>query len=537
MRLFEEQMNALILDEDTAEVRRLVKKTDWEKSGIIRTFTAYSIEKAEEVLKTEEIAVFICGLTLNKKETLTMLSRIREKMPYLGIIVLGTITEPDVFRSMLKLRISDCLEKPVNDKELEQDIKRMIDRADLRQKDEEERRYGKYWKKNYILIQEVFWKNLCLGRIPGGPEEIEAAAAHVNAPLDKDRRYRMILITLKNEGEMEQAWGDNLCQVAVQNLARAISKKSGRSSKAIVIYTRVVLIADEDEFEMEEEKCMKLAQACEKELGAKILCYLSDDIFCEEFGNTYSRLLEYSKDDILQQKVVTWVKEKKEPGNEKIIIPEQWGDLLYSRQVEQLVTQVRFFLVALTKSGVLNEKKFRIFQQDMLQLFFTQMEKKEMRAHELYDNPEIYRLYKLAIYSIDSMCIWVEKCGMYITGQMGEGPSGQKLVGQIKDYIRGNLRDEITMEELSQITHLNPDYMTRVFKRETGISIKKYVIKKKMELAKQLLQTTEASVSEIALEVGYDNFSYFIKLFQKHYGITPKRFRKKNGKVENLPFS
>ena len=149
MRLFEEQMNALILDEDTAEVRRLVKKTDWEKSGIIRTFTAYSIEKAEEVLKTEEIAVFICGLTLNKKETLTMLSRIREKMPYLGIIVLGTITEPDVFRSMLKLRISDCLEKPVNDKELEQDIKRMIDRADLRQKDEEERRYGKYWKKNF----------------------------------------------------------------------------------------------------------------------------------------------------------------------------------------------------------------------------------------------------------------------------------------------------------------------------------------------------------------------------------------------------
>ena len=61
----------------------------------------------------------------------------------------------------------------------------------------------------------MFWKKLCLNRIPGGPEEIEAAAAQVDAKLDKDSRYRMVLITLANEDEMKMAWGDDLCQAAI----------------------------------------------------------------------------------------------------------------------------------------------------------------------------------------------------------------------------------------------------------------------------------------------------------------------------------
>ena len=191
-------------------------------------------------------------------------------------------------------------------------------------------------------------------------------------------------------------------------------------------------------------------------------------------------------------------------------------------------------MIALGKAGALSERSIRIFQQDMLQLFFTYMEKKELRAHELYDNPEIYKLYKIAILSIDGMCRWVKTCTDYITGQLSKksGSGDERCVRQVKDYIRSHLKEEITMEMLSQVTFLNPDYLTRVFKRQTGMSVKEYLMKKRMETARNLLQTTADSVSEIGAEAGYDNCSYFIKLFRKYYGQTPKQFRKslQNGK-------
>lgn len=81
-----------------------------------------------------------------------------------------------------------------------------------------------------------------------------------------------------------------------------------------------------------------------------------------------------------------------------------------------------------------------------------------MRAHELYDNHEIYRLYKIAILSIDGMCRWVSKCTEYITGQnsLKEGIHGAEVVRKVKEYIRSNLKNDLTMEQIADLTHLNP---------------------------------------------------------------------------------
>lgn len=151
-----------------------------------------------------------------------------------------------------------------------------------------------------------------------------------------------------------------------------------------------------------------------------------------------------------------------------------------------------------------------------------------MRAHELYDNHEIYRLYKIAILSIDGMCRWVSKCTEYITGQNRprEAAQGAEVVRKVKEYIRSNLKNDITMEQIAGVTHLNPDYTTRIFRSKTGMTVRGYLIKKRMERAKTLLQTTGLSVSEIAMESGYDNFSYFIRVFRQYFGVTPRQFRK-----------
>ena len=67
----------------------------------------------------------------------------------------------------------------------------------------------------------------------------------------------------------------------------------------------------------------------------------------------------------------------------------------------------------------------------------------------------------------------------------------------------------------------DPDYITKIFKKETGFSYKNYVIEKRLSLAKKLLTETDYSIHDIALHDGYDNYSYFTRLFKKSFGMTP----------------
>ena len=98
-----------------------------------------------------------------------------------------------------------------------------------------------------------------------------------------------------------------------------------------------------------------------------------------------------------------------------------------------------------------------------------------------------------------------------------------KLRGNMKDLL-GDL-DELRREELAEAVHLNPDYMARLFKKETGMNLKDYIIQQKMQEAQSLLCTTNLPISLIAAKVGYTNFGHFSTSYKKFYHKTPQEER------------
>ena len=101
------------------------------------------------------------------------------------------------------------------------------------------------------------------------------------------------------------------------------------------------------------------------------------------------------------------------------------------------------------------------------------------------------------------------------------------MAGRIKNLIKENLKSGISRREIAEKLNLNPDYVNRLFKSETGMTVKEYAIKKRMKQAEHLLKHSDLAVSAVAAEVGYDNFSHFIRMFRKETGYTPKQYRKK----------
>lgn len=116
--------------------------------------------------------------------------------------------------------------------------------------------------------------------------------------------------------------------------------------------------------------------------------------------------------------------------------------------------------------------------------------------------------------------------------RLNEGvQSAEKNVERIKVYIETHFKENLTRESLASEVFMNPDYLSKLFKKNTGSSLMDYVTKVRIEQARELLKKTALSVSEIAIETGYSNTAYFTKMFKKYTnGVTPREYRKEFGK-------
>lgn len=112
------------------------------------------------------------------------------------------------------------------------------------------------------------------------------------------------------------------------------------------------------------------------------------------------------------------------------------------------------------------------------------------------------------------------------------------LVWQAIRYIEDNYPEPITVEGLAGLLGCSASYLSRLFKKQLATTPNDYLIKVRMDHAKQLLSDTQATLQEIAASTGYLDVYYFSRVFKKHTGLPPLRFRSRaaSGKlVQNNP--
>ena len=100
-----------------------------------------------------------------------------------------------------------------------------------------------------------------------------------------------------------------------------------------------------------------------------------------------------------------------------------------------------------------------------------------------------------------------------------------EIIRKVKNIVHEDLSQDLTVANLAAKLYVTPNYLSRLFKKITGEGCNEYIVRKRIEKAKSLLETTTLKTGEIATIVGYHDMNYFSLAFKKHTGQSPTKYR------------
>lgn len=101
----------------------------------------------------------------------------------------------------------------------------------------------------------------------------------------------------------------------------------------------------------------------------------------------------------------------------------------------------------------------------------------------------------------------------------------ENQINQIKEWIRINLYKDLKVSDITRHFHINQNYFERLFKEQTGKTVKAFINSYKIDLARYWLLTTELTIEQISDKAYFKDYKYFFRIFKQYTGTTPKKYR------------
>ena len=181
--------------------------------------------------------------------------------------------------------------------------------------------------------------------------------------------------------------------------------------------------------------------------------------------------------------------------------------------------------------------EFSIDDSLLLRLAFAEI-KREALSHALYSHESTNAALKLFLLRLVRETYTQKQDGgqtsqncFFNTGEKSDESRGSDIdLVKILAYIETHLSEQITLNDLTSLVHLDKSYLITRFKRMWGIPPMQYINHLRIERSKVLLAMTDKSATEIALDVGFQSIHYFSRYFKEKEGLTPNEYREERKK-------
>jgi len=511
----------LIIDDDRLLVEKLVTRINWDALKIGTVLKANNIRQAMEILEEVPVDIMLCDIEMPQGNGLELLEWVRERQMMVECIFLSSYALFAYAQKAIRLNSYAYLLKPVSNQEIERTLSEIVGKI-LDKK-------GEGILKERQKDMTRFWEKILLEK------DMDSAMldeAYQRAIYNPESKLRLVIqsVFLKQEIKKDMILNDFLVENAADqvfgfnsevNCLKVVVRKSDH-----IWYLLLEDLIEETDF---AEK-IKIYRKCLVEtLSADVNVYIGEVVPAGQIRDSKVFLEEMVRDAVLDEGGLLyadiWRKRKSD-----YIMPS-WKDwesgMLSEVTLGAVREEILKYIHQVWREQQMTISQLKRFRKELMQMVYSYLIRRDVMITDIFDGSEFDNLYKNSVYTISGADAFVryifEKLEGFGSKELEEG----SIVEQIKKYIDDHLGEELSRKVLANVVYLSEDYISKVFGVETGMSIPAYVTAKRMQRAQELLKNSKLSVSRIATELGYSNFSYFSKTFRDYTGCTPNEFRGK----------
>ncbi len=522
-------MNVLLVDDQVPVVREIAAGVDWKKIGIHKVYQAYSAFEARKILEKEPVDIMLCDIEMPVEDGLSLYRWVKEQGLVEECIFLTAHADFDYAREAVRLGGFDYILQPARYEEIQDAVIRAENRICTRREARKYSSYGKAFSEN----RDIFLDGALRGVFSGKDE---------NVPLVLDRLRQMdiclgesqemicvLLCFFFGKEELEEPLFRYAAANVLQELFAVFSYKTilvqtGERQYGLLIYMENGRAPEEDSV---TRQLSFFQQFCREQFHIGMAAYV---------GKAAPMAMQPDHNQILRRSMLDNVGE-----TEEICVPvrsdehpeadgemdhriKRWGSMLLRGDALPVRDEIHEYLKDLRQNGKLNANFLKVFYQRLIQMFSVVAEQKNFFIQDILNSPELLDGYLAAYQTVDGLYRLID----YVIPNFydADPAENKKLIDRILQYIYSHIDEDIRRTEIAREVFLNPDYLSRMFKKEMGTSLKEFITAEKMNIARDLLKSTQLPIGTIAARVGYTNFSHFSQTYKRVMGMTPEEERK-----------
>lgn len=508
-------MKLLIVDDQVATLNGLAKGIDWKAEGFDCVELARNAMEARLSFRRQIPDLMLCDIEMPAENGLQLCHWMRRQGYRTRVIFLTCHSEFQYAREAIELGASDYIVQPAPYDEIRSKTRQALaslcqEKRNIRMQD-----IGECYDSQKKEICRSLWRGFLLGtanceRFPSLPE----------MPDPKKKSYLALVQIVRWTGAVRD-WRSGLLATALDSFVNDIFEHLGSCIISAFmqrnVYTLLIQPNDASMTRADfDDRLQYLCDTYDVYMPCEIAVYPSGPCPVSEMPAIWQQLMRRMSANVTGEKGVH--RDTKESGNAVDYTPQfqRWQTIWQQRSPEEMGQDALACLERMRAQGTLNKQSLFGFYHDFIQVLQADG---RSSLSSLLETAEGQELNQTAPHSVDSMRELIR----FTTADAASAPARteKNVVEQVIAYVQANLWDELYVEEIANQIHMNSDYLTRLFKKSTGLSIKSYIIRQKMEAARNLLRSTSLSVGNVAVRLGYKNFSHFSAAYKREFGISP----------------
>lgn len=526
-------MNVLVVDDQIDVVQGVIAGINWNDLGVENVYPAYSANEAKALFYHHPIHVLLSDIEMPMNNGLELFKWVKANYPANECIFLSSHPEFEYAQEAIQLGSFDYILQPARYEDIQASIKRAIDKINTNAQVQQVYEYGVYWQQNEETILDNCVRSFLIN--PGNNLSkllIDLGNLHIH--VSPKTHFYPILIHLNS--------CDSLNQWENARMKYELRKTLSTSLESQMIFVQldrlnyIALIYTDHENQYVDLKLVRMMElflaTITKEMQVSATCYIADPSSLDSLKQQYQTLCLMRQNDVAGYSTVYTSQHLSAIKESIYTVPDMshWSMLIRHGSGDVVHTQVHQYLQHQKKLGVITAEFLARFHQDFIQMFLTVAGSLKLNVQDIFFKQYSYEDYILAYTSLDKMMALIDFAMNYIESHTTELQEVRSPIEKAISYINHNIEKSLSRAEIAEAIYLNPEYLSRLFKRVQGISLNDFIVTQKMEIAKSLLSNTNIPIHIVASKVGYSNFSYFSQVFKKICRLTPVEYRQEHGK-------